>query len=187
MSSRDLNSTPVKVVPPSTPAEQVNMMERLLRAQLEGWRRAVQVTERQREALRTADAPALERIGLEQQHIAKTLSTLDQQRERLALAMQKRMAPKAANLLPLTNLLAAASVDDAQRERLATIAAELRSTIETAKRRSSIVRDAAETLNKHIAGIQQMVHSVMSRARVYGRRGRLAMGSATPAAVDIKS
>ena len=163
------------------------MMERLLRAQLEGWRRALLATDRQREALRKADGVALEQVGLEQQQIAKTLATLDQQRERLAVAMQKHIAPKVTNLLPLTNLLAAASADVEQRERLMSIAADLRNTIETAKHRSSIVRNAAETLNKHIAGIQQTVHSALSRARVYGRRGKLALGSAMPAAVDIKS
>jgi hypothetical protein len=178
---------PARTAPPPSLAQQADMMERLLRAQLEGWRRVVTATESQREAVLAADGAALERIALEQQQVARTLSTLDLQRERLANGMQKVIAPKSAAMLPLTNILRAAAVDDEQRERLASIAGELRTTIETAKRRSSIVRDAAETLSKHIAGIQQTVHSALSRARVYGRRGKLALGSATPAAVDIKS
>ena len=68
-----------------------------------------------------------------------------------------------------------------------TLATDLRDTIETAKRRGAVVREASAALANHIAGIQQSAHSALSRARVYERRGRLNLGATAPAAVDLKS
>ena len=172
---------------PKDIAQQVDLLERVLRAQLEGWRRVLQVLDRQREALRAANGQELEKATLEQQQITKTMVLLDQQRDRLAAALQKHAMPEARRGVPLTQVLQRLAIDEDARARTLSAANELRQTIETAKRRSSIIASAAEALNKHIAGIQQVVHSALSRARVYGRRGKLALGSSTPAAVDMKS
>lgn len=172
---------------PPTAAQQAEMLERILRAQLEGWRRMHGVIERQRDALRTADGPALEKSTLEQHQLAKSLVMLDQQRERLAAIMQKAILPECKQPAPVTQLIRRAAIDDEVRARLLVLADELRTTIETTRRRNAIVRDAADALTRHIAGIQQVVYSALSRARVYGRRGQLALGAATPAAVDMKS
>lgn len=172
---------------PQTIDGQLEVMERILRGQLELWRRVVSAIDVQREALRSADGPTLERAAIEQQQLTKPLATLDQQRERLAAMLQKQAVPGVRDILPLMQLLSVVTVDLQQRDRMMALARDLRETIETAKRRGGVVRDAAETLARHVMGIQQIVHSALSRAGVYGRRGRLALGSATPAAVDMKS
>jgi hypothetical protein len=162
-------------------------LERVLRGQLEGWRRLLGVIERQREAIRSANGAALEQAAQEQRGLTRTLGMLDQQRVRVTAALHEAIAPGEPQSPSLLRVLDLAAEDEEQRMRLMTLARDLRDTIDTAKRRGAVVRQAAEGLANHIAGIQQTAHSALSRARVYERRGRLNPGAALPAAVDLKS
>jgi hypothetical protein len=92
-----------------------------------------------------------------------------------------------SNAPTLSQLLELPVVDGDQRTRMLALAADLRDKVMAAKRAGAIVRDAASGLARHMAGIQQTVHSALSRARVYERRGRLNLGSAVTATLDMKS
>ena len=167
-------------------------LERLMRGQLEGYRRLAHIIERQRNAIRTADGGALEITTREQDALVRMLASLDGQRARLLDHLLQRWMP--AGQAPAVNptlahalAMAGDAVDDDRRTRMLCLGDELRAAIDSAKSGSAVIRTAAEALSRHVAGIQQTVHSALSRARVYGRRGHLALGSATPAAVDLKS
>jgi hypothetical protein len=165
----------------------MDALERLLRTQLDGYARLLAAIERQREAIRVADPAALEQAALEQESIVRALGQIDHQRVQVISALQKHVEPAAKQTPTLTALLERAAIDDERRTRLLALAADLRDKVAAAKREGGIVRDAAEALCKHMAGIQQTVHSALSRARIYERRGRLNLGSAVPATVDMKS
>jgi hypothetical protein len=70
---------------------------------------------------------------------------------------------------------------------LAAYADQLRSLIAEVKRQSSIVRNAAEALSRHMSGIVQTVHSALSRARVYSHRGQINLGVQLESSLDLKS
>ena len=170
--------------------ESLDLLERLLQGQLDGYRRILGAIERQRTAIRTADAAALDTATREEESIVRALTVLDAQRGQMLAHLHKKWMPQERRAATLSQILRSAPPDvaDAQRRaRLEALANHLRQAVETSKSRSAVVRSAAEMLSRHIAGIQQTVHSALSRARVYGRRGKLAMGAATPATVDVKS
>jgi hypothetical protein len=153
------------------------------------------VIERQREAIRQAAPAALESAAREQDKLVRAMAAVDAQRSQLIRVIQAGVqdgiqATAECNVREpptLSRLLERAASDDDQRVRLLGVASELREAIAAARRGSSIVRDAATALARHMAGIQQTVHSALSRARVYERRGRLNLGSSMPAALDMKS
>ncbi len=192
----------------------IHALERVLRGQLDGYTRLLAVIDRQREAIRTANPHALEQAAREQEALVRMLATIDVQATQLLGALQRSVGSGALGFreipvprrvgesdpallqqarveskdaLTLSRLLERAEVDDEQRTRMLTLAADLRDKVQEAKRGGGSVRDAANALARHMAGIQQTVHSALSRARVYERRGRLNLGSAMPATVDLKS
>ena len=81
----------------------------------------------------------------------------------------------------------AESVDEPDRTRLLALGEQLRSTMGQVRRASSVVRAAAEALDRHMAGIVHTVQSALSRARVYGSRGRLAAGAQMHFSVDLET
>jgi hypothetical protein len=71
--------------------------------------------------------------------------------------------------------------------RLESVRAALRDLIDLVKRESSVVRQAAERLSAHMAGILQSVHSALAHANLYSRGGRIAVGANVMSSLDIKS
>jgi hypothetical protein len=166
----------------------VQALERLLRAQLDGYTRLLVVIDRQREAIRTADPRGLDLAAREQETLVRTLSGIDGQRTQLLAALRRRVEARGATQAPtLTRMLDHPDVNDDQRQRVLALAADLRQRVQASQRSGGIVRDAANALARHMAGIQQTVHSALNRARLYERRGRLNLGSAVPATLDMKT
>ena len=71
--------------------------------------------------------------------------------------------------------------------RLAALADQLRATVEDVRRVSAVVRKAGDALARHMSGLMQTVHSALSRARVYSRRGQLATGAQSRFSIDVTS
>jgi hypothetical protein len=69
--------------------------------------------------------------------------------------------------------------------KLAVLAAQLRSLVDQAKKENSVVRSAAESLARHMAGIVQSVTGALSGTGVYGRQGRLRDGTALASGLDL--
>lgn len=168
-------------------AHAVDILERVLRAQLEGWRRALAVIDRQRDALRRADGEELRRATAEQQQITRSLALLDHQRQRLSATLREQVMPGVDHAVPLSQVVQRVARDQAHRDQLMALVDDLRQSMDAAKSRHSVVASAAGALEKHIAGIQQAVFAALNKTRVYGRRGKLALGQAASAAVDMRS
>lgn len=160
-------------------------IELLLRGQLAVYQQLLQCIDRKRQAIRTADLDAITTIcGEENSHI-QGLAELERRRLELIGRLTQAVTPGAKKPLTineLTNHLA-----EPQRARTAAIAAQLREALGEVRSRSAVVRQAAETLSRHMSGIVQTVHSALSRARVYGQRGRISPGASIPSMVDLKS
>ncbi len=160
-------------------------LEHLLRAQLDGHKRLLQCVSRKRESIRTADIRALTTVCAEENKIIQMMAEIEKRRLDLIGALTQAIRPKAEKPLPVSEIAMVAA--DPLQTRLLALSAELRETLTELRRQSSIVRNAAETLSRHMTGIVQTVHSALSRARVYSHRGNITLGTSLQSMVDIKS
>lgn len=169
----------------ATPAGALDKLERILRAQLEGHQRLLKCMDRKRQAIRTADIGSVADICAEENIIIQRLAEVEKHRLELLGRFTEALRPKAAK--PLTMAEIAQSAAEPQQTRLITLAAQLRETLGELKAASSIIRAAAETLSRHMTGIVQTVQSALSRACVYGSRGKITTGAQLQSLVDVKS
>ena len=163
----------------------VQMLERLLAAQIEEHQRLRMCIDRKREAIRAADIDAVTTVCGEENAIIQRVGELEKRRLELVARMTQAVAPKAAAPMTLSQL--GASLGEIPGARLLAYADQLKVLMSDVKRQSSIVRSAAETLSKHMSGIVQTVHSALSRARVYSRRGQINLGMQLESSLDLKS
>jgi len=174
---------------PAAPAASKSILadelERILRSQLEGEQLLLKCVENKRQAIRTANIQEITAISAGENTIVQRLAELEKRRLEIIGALTAAANPNASQPLTITQI--AEGIDDPQRTRLLAIAAQLRDAITQLRRESSILRVAAETLNRHMTGIVQSVQSTLCRARIYGQRGSLAVGSPLQSIVDLKS
>jgi hypothetical protein len=161
------------------------LLEQMLRAQLEGHKRLLSCIERKRLAIRTADIDSIAAICGEENTLIQKLGEVEKRRIELIGRFTAHFAPKAP--IPLTVSQIADAVGDPASTRLLAHAAQLKDMIRKVRRESSIVRTAADALNRHMTGIVQTVNGALSKARVYGNRGRIVVGAQMQTSVDIKS
>jgi hypothetical protein len=167
------------------PDDELALLERILRRQLEEHQRMLACMERNREAVRRADMEAIKHVCQEQNSIAQQLSELEKSRLTVVGRLTGSLQPQAA--VPLSVSQIAEAVGEPAGRRLTVLAGQLRTTVEEVRRASTVVRTAADALARHMAGLMQTVHSVLTRARVYSHRGRLAMGAQARFSIDVTS
>lgn len=160
-------------------------LRRILRGQLEGHKRLLACIDGSREAVRKADMQAIEQHCRKEHEIADRLAELEKARLQLVGALTATLRPQSAEPLTLTQI--AEALDDPRRRDLLAVADELRATVDQVRRRSSVVRAAAEALARHMDGLVQTVQAAFSRAQVYGRRGRIATAGQRQFCIDVKS
>ena len=157
-------------------------LERVLVAELADHHVLLSDLEAKREAIRMANVQKVNEVTRREQQILERMAQRQAQRKQLgARVAQLAQLPGA----PFSVLVALAP--DERAERLRSIKNELEAAGKEIKRRSTIVRSAAEALSKHMAGVLQTVTGALSRAGVYGRRGTLQLGQATASSVDLRS
>jgi len=162
-----------------------NLLEQILRAQLEGHKRMLTCIERKRDAIRTADIELVTTICGEENTLIQKMGELEKRRIELIGRLTSHFMPRAS--APMTVTQVAEAVGEPFAARLQAHAAQLKEMIGRVRRESSIVRQAADALNRHLGGIVQTVHSALSRARVYGQRGRIVLGAQLESSVDLQS
>lgn len=160
-------------------------LEHMLRAQLEDHRRLLACIERKRHAIRGADVAAIEAVRIEEEPIARRVIESQQQLTLVRERLSSIMRPQSRSAMTLSEIAAAAGGE--QHSRLTTLATQLRDVVMQVKKQSAVVRAAAEALSRHLGGIAQSVNSALSRARVYGNRGSIALGAPVSSSLDIKS
>ncbi len=137
-----------------------------------------------RAALRAGDFAGFSQIDEPERRIVAQIEELDQLRlgEAKALATRIGLSPD-ASLVEIADKLPRESGG-----RVIALRDELRSLVLEVRRESSVVRQAAERLSAHIAGIVQSVHSVLAHANIYSSGGQIAtVGGGVISSLDIRS
>jgi hypothetical protein len=136
-----------------------------------------------RAAIRLADFARFALLGEEESRCVARLAELDRARAEAARTLAVRVgAGPTATLGDISSRLPADL-----RARLDALRDGLRALIEEVRRESGVVRQAAEQLSAHMAGILQSVHSALAHANVYSRGGRIAVGANVLSSLDIRS
>lgn len=136
-----------------------------------------EAVDRQRKAVEAADAERLRGAAIE---VRERLASLaDRARER-ETAISRLGLPTGSGIEAVVEHLRGIGVDAEGIERLGSV---LRREAEATMRSVSIVRDSAERLAAHLAGLRRLVHA--PAAGTYGRGGRLPP-SDRPLAVDVR-
>lgn len=178
-----MTSTATPRPAPAAPrADAARILEILARTEA-AYRRILAGIHARRAALRAADFVRFAALGKDESRLAAEIAELDRARlaESRQLATRLALAPEA----PLADI--AARLGDTDRARLDAARAALRELILAVRRESSVVRQAAERLSAHMAGILQSVHSALAHANVYSRGGRIAVGANVLSSLDIRS
>lgn len=162
-------------------------LERLLRTQLESHQRLLRCIEGKRQAIRTADMNGITDLCKQEHTILQRITELEKHRLELIGRLTETLRPNAEALLTISEIAALSGIEESSQVRLTVLAAQLREALNDVKRQSSVVRAASEALSRHMTGIVQTVHSALSRARVYGQRGTIALGTQIHSVVDLKS
>ena len=160
-------------------------LEKTLRALLEGQKKLLGCMERKREAIRRADLGLVTEICIQENTLTQRMSELEKHRLWLVGALTEQIDPSAER--PATLGMIAEMLEEEPCRRLLAIGAELRDAVREVRRQSTVLRSTAEALARHMSGIAQTVHSALSRAGVYGRAGKVALGAQLEFSVDLKS
>lgn len=155
----------------------------ILERSRDGYARLVAQIRARREAIRSADFARFAQLGASESSLVAELAELDRARIAEARAVATRLA-----LAPDASLGAiSARLGVTEQARMDLLRSELRTLIETTRSESSVVRQAAERLSAHMAGILQTVHSALAHANVYSRGGRIAVGANVLSSLDLRS
>lgn len=164
-------------------------LEEILVAQEQGYRSLRGLVAARRDAIRVANLETLKSTLDSERSAISKLGELDRKRSELAMGLAKRLgvlpanAPRASEP-KLSALIAKAPTGP--RQRLQSLAERLKIEIEAARHDSSVVRDAADRLACHVAGILQSVSSAFAQTKTYGRAGRVATAGVIRS-IDIRS
>ncbi|MCA9296685.1 MAG: flagellar export chaperone FlgN [Phycisphaerales bacterium] len=138
---------------------------------------------RKRETIRIANFNALAGLSAEERRTATAIT----EREEIRLTLLEKAQPWFDPDTVPTVTAIADRLDGELAEHLRVYAGILRHKLETLRTESAILRDAATSLSDHLAGLVQTVQSAISRAKVYGRTGQLAMNASIDASLDLKT
>jgi hypothetical protein len=157
---------------------------KLLTVQLDVQKKLCGALDEKREAIRTADVQALEASTLLEGALLRRLKDLEGKRRTLVGGMSQSIAP-GGEALSLHDLVAHA--ESTTRERLTEVADDMRTTAAAVRHQSAVLRQASESLSRHLSGILQTMRSALSRAGVYGNRGAVAYSAPLDASLDLQS
>jgi hypothetical protein len=148
------------------------------------YRQLHELSRTRRAALRAGDFAGFSKIDEPEKRIVAQIEELDQLRvgEAKAIATRLGLAPD-ASLVEI-----AAKLPSETGARIIALREELRALVLEVRRESSVVRQAAERLSAHIAGIVQSVHSALAHANIYSSGGQIAtVGGGVISSLDIRS
>lgn len=165
---------------------EIEALEKLMHAHLEEHSHLLACLNSKREAIAAARIEAVTELVKQERVIVRRMSDIERHRIALIRKITRMIDADAREPLPMSEIAAAAQ-DDATRQRLVQLSEQLRQAVLQVRERSSVIRAAAEALAQHMAGVMQTVHSALSRAGVYGNKGRVAIGTQLDFNIDIKS
>jgi len=160
-------------------------LEEILRAQVALHDRVEASLAARREAVRRARIDELAALCGQEQSLLGQLSALEKARLTVMARVAGAIGPPESGALSIESVAEAAAPE--QRERLLALRDDLRVRAARARRESTVVRAAMDALNRHMVGVLQTVRSALSGARVYERRGQVALGAQLDFSVDVRS
>ena len=163
----------------------VDALLRTMAEQVKVYRLLRECLERKREGLRTARIDEIHACCDAERQLIGRIQELERKRAAQAAAVSKSVAPAAEGALSATEL--ARRLDEQRGRALLDLAGQLKAMMKDAAAVSRVVSGAAETLGKHLGGIVQTVQGALSRVGVYGKGGRIAVGTQTEHSVDLRS
>ena len=163
----------------------VELLMRMLAHQFEAYKKLLSCIEQKRQAIRSADIDGIMSLCKVENTIVRRIGDIEKKRLALVGRITGQLAPDADK--PLSPSEIGDLIDEPQRTELTTLAAQLRETVLTVRKESSIVKSAADALSLHMSGIMQTINSALSRVGVYERRGRISVCAQMEFCVDLKS
>lgn len=154
--------------------------ERILDDLIGAHERLLGLIDRERAALRAADAPGMAALSAEREALSAEIASLDRRRADVARAIVGRDAGR----LRIGQVLA--SLGSAEASRLSGLSDRLRAIVGEAHRKQSAVRDAAAAVARHLTGVMSRVVETCAPARTYTASGRVAVGVSTPGVLDVR-
>lgn len=161
-------------------------LEKILRAQIDGYQKLLACMSQKRQAIRSARLESIRDVSTLESALMQRLLDLEKRRADLTHHLGGLLSPNEKRPVTISEITADSRIPEQQRDRIAVFAAQLRELLSQVKRESSIVRTAAEMLARHMSGIVQSVHAALSRTRVYSARGGLQSVGAL-SVIDLKS
>ncbi|MHC4247068.1 MAG: flagellar protein FlgN, partial [Planctomycetota bacterium] len=136
----------------------VRGLEATLSTQIEGYRRFLETIGRKRDAIKNAQLDRVPEIAAIEEQIVHRLERLDRRR-----TTEARRLAEAVGVDPDATISeVVAAIEETDGSKLAVLATQLRELVERAKREHSVVRAAADSLARHMAGIVQSVTGALS-------------------------
>lgn len=165
--------------------ELVGLLERILCAQHDDYKKIANFIERKQEAIRNADMHQITSICQEEHVVTQHATQLEKQRLQLTGDLTSRLQPDARE--PLTVSQIAEVLVDPDRQRILELSTALKQTVKEVRQASSIVRKAADALAAHMGGLLQTMQSALSKAQVYSQHGRISLAAQSQYCLDLKS
>lgn len=163
----------------------IGLLEKILIAQHDDYKKIAKLIERKQEAIRNADMQDITSICQEEHQVAQHVTQLEKQRLILVGDLTSRLQPNASEPLRVSQI--ADVLTEPDRKRIMEITNALQQTVKEVRQASSVVRKASDTLAIHMGGLLQTMQSVLSKAQVYSQKGRISIATQSQYCLDIKS
>jgi hypothetical protein len=165
--------------------EVLDQLEEIMRGQETGLRQLGERLAEKRSAIAAADLEAITRLCNESHAISRSLAQLETCRLTLVGQLTEHVNPEARAPLTVSEMSTMVTAD--RGTRLRTLASALRQELDRVTAISAVVREAAESLTSHLAGLVQGLVAALSQSGVYSRRGGVASGHPDRRAIDVKT
>jgi len=165
-------------------ARRLNVLLDSLRMVQEG---ILSATQRQREAMRTAQPMLVKEATHDQARHGLHLKDIERERNLLVNeACDAGLGPAQATSAPVTLRMIATSCPSDVRERITRKADSLRTLMEQVSKETRTTRAATQTLLAHVEGLMRQVASRLSHTGTYSRKGTVDVGAAVMSAIDMR-
>jgi hypothetical protein len=171
---------------PELRKEQLQPLVEHLKRMIAAQEKLLETLSRKREAIRTADGPALAAAAEVEGALAGRMVTLEQQRRHVVQQVLKQA--RVGELRPSASAQEiAAQAAAGQAEELLDTARTLRGLVERAAQENSVIREAGDHLLGHMRHLSTLMHGALDRAKTYSRAGRMHVTPQLTTTVDISS
>ena len=150
----------------------LTILEQLLASLLRENQGLLILAQQQREAIRKADSPTIERTTMQQQAVLGRIATLETQRNELVNRVTRGMkiSPKAG---PFTLRQLCQEAPQSMREHLLSLASSALGAMQRVKEEHQAIGRAASMLAVHMEGLSRQAARAMSGTGIYGFQGHV--------------